>query len=322
MWIDPHILENAESFQKSFSSLFSALSASAKRIHEPIPIQCHQCGSILERKPVSFLNIFISICPHQHTAWVDSTVALAMINYKGQTPRVPNRRGNERMLLISAVVAINMMIAAFICIYLQANLKTPQAITRYSNLDPNTAWSPDYLTPPPERITTTNWPNLDFYGWYPFYKTHKTIIDIDEQNYFDAWAQAIEPGITHRMNIERILNYTDPKYNYQDIKDLLAYKYDTVILNLTSITPPERLRTFHNYVIQAARNEVVFYTHAFDEKIKNPSLTLTQLIQNPLRAQCSDQLWKAYYEFQRLYPKADRDTNNAVERRLGEFDII
>ncbi len=89
------------------------------------------------------------------------------------------------------------------------------------------------------------------------------------------------------------------------------------------IQDPQELTYFQQWVIVMRQiKKITFYDYATTTKQANPAIDFKSLLEYPARKNCGSKLWGAYGIFKNLYPNVDKATHDAVERRLGEFDII
>ena len=179
------------------------------------------------------------------------------------------------------------------------------------------------LTPGVARIDENNWPShAELTDWLPL-PTKASVIDHqDELVYFNDWIGLLNEGIANRYNMEAGLAGKRRPQDLSALRDLFADKQNTFLGKIKLMNPPERLAQFHDKFVQAAHYQIEFYRDYAEAKANDPAVQLKDLLNNSYLKQCNELLWAAYYEFQRLYPNADRATNAAIEMRLCQFDII
>ena len=91
---------------------------------------------------------------------------------------------------------------------------------------------------------------------------------------------------------------------------------------MSQLEAPERLKTFHEKVIQAGYDQIDFYKDYAQTKENDSQVDFKDLGSNEHLRASDQKLWAAYYDFQALYPSRKKDFNDAIERRLAWFDII
>ena len=172
------------------------------------------------------------------------------------------------------------------------------------------------------RISEDYWPTVQFQGWFPLPAKESVVNNVDEFNYFSQWTKTIEEGINNRYNIVSVLEAKRANKDYLEMFQIFRNKQDSFIGRLRTMPIPERLQSFHDAVIEAASDQINFYEEWARQKDENQNIKLNDLTANGDLKRCNELLWKAYHQFQNLYPTSDKATNDAIEMRLCQFDII
>ena len=172
------------------------------------------------------------------------------------------------------------------------------------------------------KISEDFWPTRTFENWYPFPVKESVIDHQDELSYYLKWQKIIEEGINNRYNIVAVLNSKRDSQDYLNILEIYKQKQNEIISELRILDTPERLRLFHDKVIEAAIAEINFYEEWARQKSDDPNIKFETLVDNSELKRANELLWAAYYEFQRLFPARDKATNDSIEMRLCQFDVI
>lgn len=173
-----------------------------------------------------------------------------------------------------------------------------------------------------QNVSPNYWPTRYFNEWNVFPASQNVITDPDELAYFQEWTALANEAIINRLNMSDALMVPRPSDEYIHVSYFFADRQEDVLSLLKDMTPPQRLEEFHDTVVSAVESQVAFYQDFAQRKADNPSLTLSALLQHEKLKDCDQKLWAAYHEFERLYPKCDSATNNAIEQRLCWLDAI
>jgi hypothetical protein len=165
-----------------------------------------------------------------------------------------------------------------------------------------------------------NWPPRNYRQWYPL--PNVTDIDPMEMAYWQEWLKVIEEGITNRMNVHDYFNRPQHSTRVTGIKNEYWRRQTQILERLNQIQPPERLRTFHETVLDASHDQIEFYVDFGTAKEDNGKLTFENVADNPHLKNSDQKLWAAYHQFEALYPQRSNDFNDAIEKRLAWFDSI
>lgn len=171
-------------------------------------------------------------------------------------------------------------------------------------------------------ISETNWPMSNFDNWYPLPIKESYIDHQDELSYFIAWKNVMEEGISNRYNMINIINSHREKNDYLDLYYIFKNKQDDFLNKLQTMVVPAKLTSFHEKIVQATSYQIIFYEEWAKAKSEDSKIKFEDLVNESHLKACNELLWSAYYEFQRLYPNRDRATNDAIEMRLCQFDVI
>lgn len=179
-----------------------------------------------------------------------------------------------------------------------------------------------FKAPDSSHISKDHWPQTSFEGWLPLPIKESVIDHHEELSFFMAWTQVMEEGINNRYNMVTVLNSRRDKNDYWEMFSIFEAKQKKFISNLQKLDVPERLRNFHTQVVDASLYQINLYAKWTEKKAVNPSAKLDEFLNDVNLKRCNELLWAAYYEFQRLYPNRDKPTNDAIEMRLCQFDVI
>ncbi len=170
-------------------------------------------------------------------------------------------------------------------------------------------------------IFSKSWPSRDYSQWYPL-PSNVGGMDAEEFIYWQKWCGIIENGITNRWNVHEGLNARHENDEYIAIENEYHRRQEKVITQFSDLQPPERLKKFQEYVVNAGNDQIHFYEDYARSKVDNKNKSFNEFL-NHADLKTSDQkLWAAYHYFQSLYPSIDKATNDAIEQRLAWFDII
>ena len=270
-----------------------------------IPSVCPQCQHDLIPQTLPSLEITVSACPHHHGLWISAEAQQSLQNFiLGTTSFTHKKRIARRIAIFSLFSTLILAVA----------IQNPNMILRPYQDFQNTLEA--------KKINEHYWPMPNFTGWYSLPIKESVIDHQDELIYFQKLTILLEHGIGNRYNVTKVLQAKLKRNFYLNTFSIFKEKQQEVVRRLYQLTPPERLNQFHEALLEAAKEQIVFYQEFTDEKYQNSSIQLDQLLANPHLKRCNELLWSAYYEFQRLYPDRDQATNDAVEQRLCQFDVI
>ena len=270
---------------------------------------CPQCHKDLVHKSLPYLEIFVNACPNNHGVWMSPEVNKRFQEFLSEQISIANQR-RYRLKLLARVLAIVLLL--FLAIHVQRF--GPQIYQQTVN----------YISTQYEgrRINAQYWPKYDYTNYYPFPFKDSSIDHIDELSYFREWMKIMEEGGANRLNIHKALSVQRPREEYLEIEKIYAEKQEIFFSQLNTLTPPDRLKSFHETVISAAQDQIVFWDEFVQKKYEKPKLQLGDVLNHPRLQDCNKKLWQSYYIFRDLYPQRDLKTNDAIEQRLCLFDLI
>ncbi|MBL8013457.1 MAG: hypothetical protein JNN05_06365 [Candidatus Omnitrophica bacterium] len=286
--------------------IFSQLQ-SVRKIPNPYTF-CPKCGKPFVKKPLNYLKIVVPSCPDHHGFWIDEINALKIVNFF-QSGKICRPQETQRI----AGLAVWLLIVASFVVMMLLERQDKRREANYK-----LTYSMEHI----QNVGSNYWPARDFSHWNAFPSQQSAILDVEELEYFYTWMDVINEGIVNRLNMNDALLSRRPAQEYVEIVAYFSDKQNDVIRRLRQMYPPDRLQKFHHLVIQAASDQIDFYDDFARQKFTNPSLNLKDLLEHPKLKSCDQQLWAAYYEFQRIYPNRDTATNNAIEQRLCWMDLI
>lgn len=269
---------------------------------------CPKCGKAFIKQPFNYLRIVVPSCPDGHGAWINEINAAKIVNFfqSGQSHR---QQESQRIAAVSVWFLI--VVSFVVMMFLERRDKRNE--TNYK-----LTYSMEHI----RHVGPDNWPTRDFSQWNVFPYEQNAVVDSEELEYFYRWVGVVNEGIVNRLNMNDALLAKRPSQEYVEAYYYFANKQNVIIRRLREIYPPDNLMVFQNLVIQAVNDQIDFYDDYSRQKSINPSLTLKEFLKHPKLKACDQKLWAAYYEFQRLYPNRDTETNNAIEQRLCWMDLI
>ncbi len=166
-----------------------------------------------------------------------------------------------------------------------------------------------------------SWPGRDYSHWFPL---PDQIINMpqEEYAYWQGWCMVMEEGVTNRLNVQKGLDADDQVDNYTAIYAEYRRRQEGMLERLTALVLPERLIGFQEGVISAGRDQLRFYEFYVQSRLSDRTRKLNNFLSHPDLKAGDAKLWEAYHYFQLLYPGINKAGNDAIERRLAEFDII
>ncbi|MBI4255745.1 MAG: hypothetical protein HY616_11795 [Candidatus Rokubacteria bacterium] len=277
----------------------------AGRAAEDVPATCPTCRRDLVRTPLADCDLFVSACPEQHGAWLSRAEGERLQALVG-THAVARARKRHvlRILLVVLAAVWGVVLLAW-----GADPITRSAVALIEDLEAR-------------RITATNWPERDWSGWYPLPVKESAIDRPDELLYFHELLPLLEAGADNRVNMHRVLTSRRTADEYTALHDLYRRRQADVLGKLNALAVPERLAEIHRRVVSATEQQIAFFGAFVEAKAKDPETDLRRMLPHPALQTTSRELHTAWDLVRRMYPGLDRDTSDAIESRLCQFDVI
>ena len=312
MWLNNHklnVLNTALKGQKP-SELDSVLTEITHSTDDGFMLtSCPQCGKDLVHKSLPYLELSVSACPDQHGIWMSQDSSRKFQTFMAQQISVAAKKRYYKILILGFLIGL--IVIPMTKKFLD---RAPQLISQH--------FEELHRQSEGQKIGPSYWPGRDFSHWYPLPIKEGRLDHQDELVYFQQYMTIMEEGIVNRYNIQTALDARRKPADYLMIFETYAARQENFLSKLKELQPPERLLEFHQHIIVAAEEQIEFHEEYARQKRDNPNLQLNQLLTNPHLKTCNEELWAAYHSFQRLYPEIDRATNDAVEMRLCQFDVI
>jgi len=306
MWIPVNQIRNIESMRQSAVELEPLLTRAIAEKVELVNDHCPRCGNPLKVKFLNPLVLFVKTCPDGHVAWITPMIAqrihtflTSSVGISAKTPDVPIDH-KRKIVLIMAGFILMMAIQAF----MQYTLKSTTVVGQSKPFQVMQSWGP-----------------RDYSKWYAL---PSFVEGMNEQEfaYWQQWRKIMEEGITNRMNAQDALNATHYSEEYMAIYEEYRRRQDIMINKLADLQPPERLRPFQDYVVNAGYDQLRFYEDYARAKTENKNRRFDEFRNHADLVAGDQKLWAAYHNFEALYPERTKETNDAIEQRLAWFDII
>ena len=275
------------------------------RTGEAIPATCPSCRRDLVRTPLPDVDLFVSSCPAQHGAWLSRTEGERLRALVGGHAAARARtRHVLRVLLVvlAAVWGVVLLVWGF-------DPVTRSAVRVLDDLESR-------------RITTTNWPERGWAGFYPLPVKESVIDRPDELLFFHELLPLLQAGANNRLNMHRVLSTRRTADEYTALHDLYGRRQAEVFDRLRRLAVPERLAEVHARIVAATEAQIAFFGAFVEEKVKDPEIDLRRMLKHPALQTTSRELHTAWDLVRRAYPALDKPTGDAIESRLCQFDVI
>ena len=313
MWFD----------QKKIDALEGALKTGQRGGLEPIlqellavdkspmvPTFCPRCGKTFIRRQLPYLRMVVQSCPDHHGVWLNEDSARKIKRFFEYTLPTAGRTIKDKQKSFR-VFAVLVGIGVSILNYYQDH---PKIFNQNYKMQLSMHHT--------QKVGPRYWPTRDFSNWNAFPINQNVITDPTELAYIQEWVEIANDGIVNRLNIHDALLVKRPGAEYLEAYAYFVERQSTMIARLQELAVPPRLNAFHTIVVEAMATQLSFYDDYARRKADNPSLEWASFLQNPILLKCNDQLWDAYHEFERIYPKRDTATNDAIANRLGWLDMV
>jgi hypothetical protein len=274
-----------------------------------VPTTCPQCHKDLVRKGIPYLEMFTSVCPDGHGAWLSADNGRKLREFIERECSQAGRRRHQVMMLRAAGFFLG-MVAIFMQVPQMLHKHLVTGITRHVADERG------------QKIGESFWPARDFSNWNPLPIKESVIDRQDELVYFQKWIEIMNDGVVNRLNMQEVLDTRRAPEDYTAVYQVFSAKQNDFLDRLSELEPPLQLEKFHRDILDATESQIAFYREYAERKSSDSSLKLGQLLENPRLKDTNELLWAAYHEFQHLYPNVDTATNNAIEQRLCWLDMI
>lgn len=315
MWFDQRKIDALEQALKTGqkAGLESILHELAATNTNPTqPTFCPRCGKTFVRRSLAYLRTIVPSCPEGHGVWLKEETAHKIKRFFDNDQSTAAGIRNRQVSLRVFAIMVGIAVAVF-----NLNERTEVA-HKPAHRNYKATFSMEHL----KNVSPKYWPTRDYSQWNVFPATQNVITDPAELEYFHQWMEVANEGIINRLNMQDALLAQRPADEYIDVFHFYADRQSAVISWLQDIIPPERLEVFHQHVIEAVIEQIAFYEDYAGRKGDDPRLEFNQLLQHPKLRACDQKLWAAFHEFERVYPRRDTATNNAIEQRLCWLDLI
>lgn len=312
MWFDQFKIQAIEQALTSgnTSGLSSILPESPSSYQNPDPPAfCPKCGKPFKRKNLNYIPAVVPVCPDGHGVWLNEGVQRRLSQLLKTGVVMPRHAYQKQVSFRVFVFFLGVALVIF------------NAAQRWEKKGPGN-WKMTASMDHVQKVGPKYWPTRDFSQWNVMPYQQEAITDPEEMEYFRRWMVIANAGIVNRLNMHDALLVERPAVEYADVYQFYSERQRSVWGRLNSLVPPTRLEVFHEHVVAALDKQIDFYDDFVRRKVEDPSVSLSQLLQNPHLVDCDKKLWAAFYELARLYPSRDAATNNAIEQRLCWLDMI
>jgi hypothetical protein len=275
-----------------------------------VPTSCPLCRRDLERQPLAATGVYASRCPDGHGAWAPADGVEALRRFVDAHASAAARtrarlRVLTRVLLIAAVAAPVVFALSY----------GPEAWAKaiVATVD----W---YYN---RQVSPTSWPDRRWV-FTPFSIPTKgsSIDDHAELLYFDRLLEALNSGISNRLNMDGVLaSGRDPR-QYRPIYAMYRERQMRVLADLGRLPVPDRLQSVHAHILRATEHQIEFYGAWAEARARDRSIGLAQMLGHPALRQANKELLTSWSTIRQLYPRLDGETSSAIEMHLCAFDVI
>ncbi len=265
------------------------------------PSVCPKCQKPLERKMLPYLEYFIHACPDQHGAWITPEVSAKIRDMMSQQMYIATRRAQSLRFL--AWFGLTLLVTVLLS-------DMPAWMKRFQET---------YET---SKIGESFWPQRSFDAFPPFSSKASGIQNEEEAAYFSQLVPILEEGASNRLNMEAVLKTRRSEDQYWAVFQIYQKRQQEMLSVLRSVHVPGKLQTFHERLLRAGDSQITFYASFLQEKIKNASVTLNDMLSHAALRTCNRELLQAYDDFLKLYPDVNPQFQQALESRLCWFDIV